>query len=258
MVRCSSGCQGRLRKNLIRPLVNTRHISAICETLRCLFMLSLLLRWVCLAFSKAENLAPLKDPKKVLPWLLRTEMGSTAHSWHGSIRKQQHKVAQNRLWHWPQRGVQVSGHLDRPLPLQAAMETKTNTDKRATAYDTTPTQLPQEGSVLTASWPCYLFTQISLQRQLCVLTPCVSSPPGTSGVLQVKQRLWSSPAQGENTQPLLLQLSLTMVILCKHKFGCTRHSQKHGNINMQVGAGQCWAVLRVSHLISSTEMFQLI
>lgn len=216
-------------------------------------MPSLLLRWACSAFSKAENLAPLKDPKKVLPWLLRTEMGSTAHSWHGSIRKQQHKVAQNRLWHWPQRGVQVSGHLDGPLPLQAAMETKTNTDKGQQLMIQHQHSFPKRG----------LFSQpadlaICSPRFHCRDSLSVSSPPGTSGVLQVKQRLWSSPAQGDNTQPLLLQLSPTMVILCKHKFGCTRHSQKHGNINMQVGAGQCWAVLRVSHLISPTEMFQLI
>lgn len=45
-------------------------------------------------FSKEENVAPLNGPKKVLPWLLRTEKASTAHSWHGSIRKQQCKFAQ--------------------------------------------------------------------------------------------------------------------------------------------------------------------
>lgn len=45
-------------------------------------------------FSKEENLAPLKGPRKVLPWLLGTEKASTAHSRHGSIRKQQCKFAQ--------------------------------------------------------------------------------------------------------------------------------------------------------------------
>lgn len=125
--------------------------------------------------------------------------------------------------------------------------------QRVTAYDTTPTELPQERSGLTTSWPGYLLTQISLQRQFKCL-PTLWNQWGASG----ERKLWSSPAQGVDTWPLLLQPSLTLVVLFKHKFGCTRRSQMHGNINMQWGAGQCWAVLRAPNWVWWAELFQLI
>lgn len=60
---------------------------------------------------------------------------------------------------------------------------------------------------------------------------------GISRVLQVTD-FQVIQSKEEDTRPALLQISLTTVVLFKHKFGCTRNSLMHGNINMRVGAGQ--------------------
>lgn len=103
-------------------------------------------------FSKEENLAPSKGPRKVLPWLLRTENAHMVASGNSNT---------SLPWsHSPQRGVQVFGHLEGPLPLQAAMETKNNTDKRVTAYDMPSTATASLGGVYSCSQFSLLFVDL--------------------------------------------------------------------------------------------------
>lgn len=144
-------------------------------------------------FSKGENLAPLKGPRKVLPWLLRTQKVSTAHSWHGSIRKQPRKFAQrSRLYPGhtgPREGYKCSGIWKDPCHYRQPWKQKAE-------YNIIPATASPRGSILAASLVCYFLIRISLQAQFKCSPHALGAARGISGVLQVTRRLWSYPAQG--------------------------------------------------------------